>query len=293
MRQLGGIRRDQLLRLVVATVLVTLLLLVIGCATDVPQNTFDVKGDVADQQRNVFNLALWPAIAILILVEGLLVFALFRFRRRKEGEIPKQVHGNTKLELAWTILPAALILVLGGLMVPVLLEVSRAPAPDSLRVNVTGFQYFWRFEYPDFVNAEGEPLVIGDEPSEFPQSRGSMANFPEQERRLTEMHIPVDREIGVWLEANDVLHSFWVPKLFGKLDAVPGRTSRMWFNATEPGVYSGQCAEFCGIGHADMRFVVVVHESEDDFMRWVESELSRQAAAQPRSSHNSLVFQGE
>ena len=291
MKTLGRIRREQLLRLAAVAILIVTILLVVGCATDVPQNTFDAKGDVAAKQRDVFNLALWPAIAILILVEGLLIFSLFRFRQKKNEKIPKQVHGNNKLEIAWTILPSILILALGGIMVPVLLEISRAPDPGALRVNVTGYQYFWEFEYPDLIDSEGQPLVIGDEPDEFPQSQGSLEDFPNQSRRLTEMHIPVDQEVGVWLEANDVIHSFWVPKLFGKLDAVPGRTNRMWFNATEPGIYSGQCAEFCGIGHADMRFVVVAHEREA-FQQWVETQLAEQTANSNPGQDN-LAFQGE
>ena len=258
------IQNQHLLRLAVVAALVVIVFLFIGCATDVPQNTFDPKGDVAEKQRDVFNLALWPAIATLILVEVLLVFALIRFRHKKNASLPKQTHGNNKLEIAWTVIPAAVILALGGIMVPVLLEISREPDPGSLRVNVTGYQYFWQFEYPDLVDANGKPLLIGDEIDEFPQTTGSMDNFPNQERTLTEMHVPVGQEIGVWLEAADVIHSFWVPKLFGKLDAIPGRTNRMWFNATEPGIYSGQCAEFCGVAHAEMRFVVVVHESQQD-----------------------------
>jgi cytochrome c oxidase subunit 2 len=98
----------------------------------------------------------------------------------------------------------------------------------------------------------------------------------------------VNRNIVVRLHAVDVIHSFWVPRLAGKTDVIPGRTNHMWFNATETGNFSGQCAEFCGIGHSDMRFSVT-SESNDDFQAW----LTAQAAAQPPADEPKLAFQGD
>jgi len=265
-----------LLRLLAAALLLALLLLLVGCGVDTPQNTFAPEGDVAGRQRDVFYWALWPAVAILLIVEGLLVFALFRFRQRRGQTPPRQVHGNPRLEVAWTIAPAILILILGGLMLPVIFDLAREPKADALQVNVRGFQWNWQFEYPEFRDAAGNPLrIIGTCPTE-----------------CADLHIPPEREIAVSLTSADVIHSFWIPRLAGKLDAIPGRTNTFYFNATEPGTYSGQCAEFCGLGHAQMRFRVVVHESEEDFQSWVQEQLASQAA-QSGSGKPAVVRQEE
>jgi cytochrome c oxidase subunit 2 len=142
-------------------------------------------------------------------------------------------------------------------------------------VRVIGQQFIWEFQYPDLIDAEGNPLTVRGLPD-----------------KPAEMHIPVDREIGVTLESRDVIHSFWVPKLAGKLDAIPGRQNTMWFNATRVGSYSGQCAEFCGLQHADMRLIVVA-ESEEDFEAWVVDQLEGGGAARSRSGEPALVSYGE
>jgi cytochrome c oxidase subunit 2 len=130
-------------------------------------------------------------------------------------------------------------------------------------VKVIGFQWNWQFEYPQYVDDQGRPLtIIGTCPSRCP-----------------ELHIPVGREVAITLESADVIHSFWVPRLAGKLDAVPGRSNRMWLRADEPGVYAGQCAEFCGLGHALMRFTVVA-QGEEEFQAWVNEQLGVGSAGQ-------------
>ncbi|HLB26787.1 MAG TPA: cytochrome c oxidase subunit II [Dehalococcoidia bacterium] len=269
MRTRLGAQRIHWPRLLTVALLLAVLLLVLGCSTGDPQNTFSPEGDVAERQRDLFNLVLWPAVVILILVEGLLVYAVLRFRRRTAGELPAQVHGNTRLELAWTIAPAILLLFIAVPTVDAIIDLGRAPAAGALQVRVTGIQWRWQFEYMDIKDSEGKPLTVFDE-----------------------LHIPVDKEIGAHLEALDVIHSFWVPKLAGKLDVIPGRGNRMWFNATKPGTYSGQCAEFCGLGHADMRLRVVA-ESEEDFQAWVDDQLNGGGSAGAAQGAPDLVSGGE
>ena len=251
-----------MLRLAAVALLVPLVILLVSCTTGETPNTLAPEGDVARKQRDLFNLALWPAVAVLVIVEGLLVFALIRYRQRRGQGLPKQVEGNTRLEIAWTIVPAVVLGILAVPMIAGIVDLAREPSPGALRVKVTGFQWNWMFEYQDITDAEGDPLVIiGACPA-----------------ACAEMHVPVGREIAVSLESADVIHSFWVPKLAGKLDAVPGRTNRMWFNAVTPGTYGGQCAEFCGLGHSDMRMFVVA-ESNEEFEAWVREQLGEQRVA--------------
>jgi cytochrome c oxidase subunit 2 len=277
MRVSVRIRRAFLVRLAVAASLVALLVLLMACGTvDNPQNTFAAEGDVARKQRDL--LIYWvlaPAAVIFVLVQSLLIYAVIRYRRRKEGELPKQVHGNNRLEIAWTIAPAILLLIIAVPTIDLLIDLGRKPADDALQVNVIGQQFSWEFQYPDIVDAEGKPLTVLGLPG-----------------KPAEMHVPVGREIALSIESRDVIHSFWVPKLAGKLDAIPGRTNRMYFNATRPGSYAGQCAEFCGLQHADM-LLVVIAESEEDFQEWVTDQLEGGGAAGAGSGSAELVSQGE
>lgn len=229
-----------------ALVIVLLALFLAGCETDTPQNTFDARGEVARQQRDLFYLAMWPAIVIMFFVLGGLVVTLLRFRRRSPDEVPKQTHGNTKLEIAWTLAPTALLIGLGVPMVALIFDLGRPPSDDAFRVNVTGVQWQWLFEYPDLLDENGEPVGT-----------------------IRELHVPAGREVALTITSEDVIHSFWVPKLGGKLDAVPGKENVMWLRADEPGSFSGQCAEFCGLGHAEMRLVLIAHDQED-FQAWAD-----------------------
>ncbi len=283
-----GVHRAYLSRLAVAALLVALLVLLVGCgAVDDPQNTFAAEGDVARKQRDLLIFwVLGPAAVILALVFGALLYVLVRFRRKSEQEFPKQVHGNNRLEIAWTIVPAILLLIIAVPTIDAVIDLGRAPDfddPLTLRVNVTGQQFSWTFQYPDLVDAEGNPLTVFGSPGTPGRPETVIP---------AEMHIPVDREICIILESVDVIHSFWVPKLAGKLDAIPGRTNRMFLNATRIGSYAGQCAEFCGLQHADMRLIVVA-ESEEDFQEWVTDQLEGGGAARSRSGDPELVSHGE
>ena len=275
----------QVRRLVAATLLIVVLALLVGCgAVDDPQNTFAAEGDVARKQRDLLIIwVLGPAAVIFVVMQALLIYALIRFRRKKGRELPRQVHGNNRLEIAWTIAPAILLLIITVPTVLGVIDLGRDAADDALRVRVVGQQFSWTFQYPDLTDAEGNPLTVIGLPGEVGKPSTG---------RPAELHIPVDREIGVTLESVDVIHSFWVPKLAGKLDVVPGRTNSMWFNATKIGSYSGQCAEFCGFQHADMRLIVVA-ESEEDFEAWVADQLEGGGAARSRPGEPALASHGE
>lgn len=213
--------------------------LVAGCGSlGSDQNTFNPAGEVAQKQLDLLYIVLVPATIILIGVFAVMLYILIRFRRREGDGIPKQVHGNNRLEIGWTILPTILLM---GLAVPTIMSIidlGGSPDEDALGVRVVAFQWDWLFEYTDaeYLDEDGVPFST------------------------KELYIPTDRDISFELQGLDVNHSFWVPKLAGKLDVIPGRTNRLWFNATEPGVFQGLCAEFCGIGHAVMKFTTTALE---------------------------------
>jgi cytochrome c oxidase subunit 2 len=234
--------------------------LLAACASDAPQDSLDPKGPISRTIDNLFEPVFWIATGVFVLVEGLLVFALIRFRQRGgEARAVKQIHGNTRLEIIWTILPAVL---LAGIAVPTIatiVDLSRRPSGDVLDVTVVGKQWWWQIEYPTF-----DPGVV----------------------TANEVHIPVNRPVYLTLESEDVIHSFWVPSLAGKQDLVPGSETHLTIQADEPGVYLGQCAEYCGLSHANMR-IRVVAQTQPQFDSWVAEQ--QQVAPEPGSD---LAAQG-
>jgi cytochrome c oxidase subunit 2 len=225
------------------------LLLIIGCNPDSPQSTLDAQGPVAQSQLTLYWIIFWIALVIFVVVGGGLLYAVIRFRRRPGQGIPDQVHGSTKLEIWWTVIPAIMLAVLAVPTVLTEFYVSNTPSGDKLEINITAHQWWWEIEYPD------SGVVTANE-----------------------LHVPVGTVIEVHLTSSDVLHSFWVPKLAGKMDIFPGKTTSMWFEADEVGEYFGQCAEFCGESHAWMKFRVFA-DTPAEFEAWKESQLA--AASQP------------
>ena len=225
-----------------------ILFLVMACAPDARQSTFGTSGPVAEKQLLLFNVLLWVMVVVFVLVEGVLLYAVIKFRRRPgQNELPPQTHGHTALEITWTIVPTILILALGIWSAVTLFDLDQPPSgADTLQVTAVGHQWWWEFEYPD---ADGNGKYI------------STAN---------ELRVPVDRAVRVDLRSDDVIHSFWIPKLAGKIDMVPTRENYMWFQADETGTFYGQCAEFCGTAHAQMKFLVQVLPQED-YLAWAES----------------------
>ena len=224
-----------------------LAVLLAACSNDGPYNTFDAAGPVAEKQEGLYWLVFWIAAVVFVLVEGALVYVMWRYRRRGPDDTPKQIHGNTRLEVIWTIVPA---LILAGVAVPTvgtIFDIAEAPE-GSMRVVVTGHQWWWEIEYPDLG------VVTANE-----------------------AHIPTGEQVIFELTSDDVIHSWWVPRLAGKMDLVPGRTNTMNLAADVPGTYRGQCAEFCGLSHANMRFRVVAQEP-GDFDAWVDQQLAEAAA---------------
>jgi cytochrome c oxidase subunit 2 len=224
-------------------------LVMAGCGSDLPQSSLNPGSTNARTIDDLYRLVLIIATVIFVGVQTALIVAVVRFRKRKNRpERPvKQVHGNTPLEIAWTIAPA---LILVGIAIPTLRTIfDIAEQPDNaLEVNVTGHQWWWEFEY---TNLAGGTVVTANE-----------------------LHIPTDQPAYLTMSGadGDVIHSFWVPPLAGKRDVVPGNITHLTLTADEPGVYYGQCAEFCGWSHANMRLRVVAQDRAD-FDAWTADQL--------------------
>lgn len=243
--------KSRLTRLVLAA---TTLLLLGACASDAPQDTLDPAGPKARLIDDLFRPVFWVAVAVFVLVEVLIVMAIVRGRRKAgaaDDDLPPQIHGNTRLELGWTFLPAIVLAGVAVFTVPVIFELNERP-DEALEVTVYGQKYWWAYEYgeQEQYGISGEGITTANE-----------------------LHVPAGTPVFLTLESKDVIHSFWAPRLNGKRDVVPGRVTTWSLEADEPGVYSGQCAEFCGTSHANMRLKVVAHD-EAGWQEWVDQNSS-------------------
>jgi cytochrome c oxidase subunit 2 len=233
----------------------------------------------ADQIADLYRITLYVALVIFVGVEGTLVYALYRFRARK-GAVPAQIHGNTSLEIGWTIGAAVILLILsvvtfvklGAIRTPpnsgtnglslasnatyATSEALLPPNGKSLNILVNGQQFVWRYTYPGGKNPDGL-----DRPYSY-----------------EEMVVPTNTTVTLDITSQDVVHSWWIPELGGKFQAVPGYTNHTWFKISKPGFYRGQCAFLCGRLHANM--VAVVHAvSPPEFEAWVAQRQKDLAAA--------------
>ena len=238
-------RKSLLSRIPTALMLLAVALLLSSCGWslwDTPMTTVRPKSEFGRMTHEIFMLISWWTLGIGIVVEGALLWVCFRFREKPGRPIPKQVHGHTLLEVSWTIAFAVVLLIFAIPTIPVIFETQAAPPATALRVDVSGRQWWWEFKYPDLK------IVTANE-----------------------LHLPAGQTVAFNLHAPDVIHSFWMPQLGGKRDVVPGRVNRITLAPDEPGEYPGQCAEYCGMSHANMRFRVIVH-GKADFEKWVAAQ---------------------
>lgn len=240
-------------RLLIGLALAGLCLLSVGSAA--AGNGGIAPPSSATESGSSINTLYWLIIgitgAVFILVEAALILFLVRYRKRPhtpEGEEGPQVHGNTRLELIWTVIP---ILILIAIMAVTIIKVpsvnAKPPAgSDPLVVDVVAHTFYWEYTYPNGVV------------------------------QVDDLRLPVDRPVRLELQAADVIHSWWVPELTGKRDAIPGRTNTLDFEVRKTGTFTGQCAEFCGVQHAVMTTTVeVVPQAEFD--AWIADQEAAQA----------------
>jgi cytochrome c oxidase subunit II len=185
----------------------------------------------ASHTNTAYYVILAFTSAIFLIVEGALVTFIVRYRRRGRPRTADgaQVHGHTRLEVIWTVIPVLILCAIGITVFLELPKITSAPAAsDPLHVTVEGHQFYWQFEYPNGA------------------------------RTINDLYVPVDRVVDLDVVSADVIHSWWIPELGGKIQAIPGVTNHIWFKANDVGTYSGQCAELCGLYHASMVAHVVV-----------------------------------
>jgi cytochrome c oxidase subunit II len=245
-------------RLVTALCLLGLVLA--GCSPEhYPQTTLLPRGDFARIADDLLDTTVKWALLVFVLVEGVLVYAIFRFRGKPGDPEPHQTHGNTTVEIVWTVIPALILAAIAVPTVRAIFESNATPGKDALTIEVVGHQWWWEFRYPEY--------------------NLTTAN---------EIHIPVGRTVSLRMGSSDVLHSFWVPQFAAKRDVFANRETRMWFKAEVDGEYPGQCAEFCGIQHGRMGYRIKAQKPEE-FQTWVAHMQTLKPKPAPTASSDRSV----
>jgi len=218
---------------------------VLAACQNGPNTTFEPHSEFGRAIDGLWKLLLHVGTVVFIFVETLLVYTIIRFRRREGQPEPKHVHGNTRLEILWTVTPA---IVLACIAVPTVRTIFRTQAratPDALQVEVYGHQWWWEFRYPQYG------VVTANE-----------------------VYLPIGRKVNFALRTQDVLHSFWIPQMGGKRDLIANHTNYLWFTPDSSlGVldWNGTCNEYCGLSHANMKFRVFT-VLPADFERWAHHQ---------------------
>jgi cytochrome c oxidase subunit 2 len=190
----------------------------------------------------LFTGIFWWAVVVFVLVEGLLLYSVLRFRHREGAPSPKRHEGHTTLEIAWTLAPALILVFIAVPTVRTIFKTAGDAPAGALRVEVIGHQWWWEYRYPDLG------IVTANE-----------------------LHLPLRRPVAIDITSADVVHSWWTPRLGGKRDAIPSHHTRIAFVADSVGMYTGQCVEYCGASHANMRLRTFV-ESDSAFEAWVAAQ---------------------
>jgi cytochrome c oxidase subunit II len=194
----------------------------------------DCAGPDACRIVSVYQFVFWMAMFVLVVVGGLIIYAAIRFRRRDDRE-PAQVHGNARLEFAWTALPFVMLIFIFGLTFSSMDFVRNGPSAD-MTIKVTAQQFAFQYEYPNG-------------------------------KRRSDLTIPTGKVVRLEVTSRDVLHAFWVPRLGEQIYAIPGQTNHGWIEASQPGTYLGECNELCGRGHALMQ-IQVIAMTPDQYDSW-------------------------
>jgi len=238
-------------RLVQAALTVGAVALVTACGQSHPDSIFHGRTEFNRDVDFLFRILIYAGVAVFVFVEAVLVWALIKYRQRPGQPEPEHVHGNTPLEIAWTVIPALILILIAIPTVRTIFRTQASARADALQVEVIGHQWWWEFRYPQY----------GVETA-------------------NEVYLPIGRTVNFTLHSHDVIHSFWIPSLGGKRDVIANRTNYVWFTPDSSGVnaWNGACVEYCGASHANMRFKAFT-VSEADFASWIANQQRPAAGA--------------
>jgi cytochrome c oxidase subunit 2 len=244
-----------------------------GCASDAPQDTWKPAGPNAQMIQDLQWPIFLTAGIVGVIVMGFIAFCVIKYRDRGQA-IPDQAHGKAWLEYLFIAIPAVILAAIAIPTVGVVMALNDTDDTECV-INVTGQQWWWEYDYE--VGADG--TICGFAPSEVAASPIITSG---------QLVIPADTKVLLRGTSRDVIHSYWIPRLNGKRDMVPGRVHFLRLESGTPGIYAGQCTEFCGLSHANMRMETVVLESAH-FQQWIDNELEPYQAP----SEGSLAAEGE
>ncbi|MCY4517491.1 MAG: cytochrome c oxidase subunit II [Acidimicrobiaceae bacterium] len=242
-------------------------LIVAGCATGRLDATKPV-GPEAQKIDGLMRLSGWMAVGVGIFVAAAVATIIVKFRAKPTDDpddLPPQIHGNRKAELTWTLIPTAMLVGLTIWTLPVVFDLAKAGAGPTIKVE--GQQWWWQFSYD--LDEDGHYEIV----------------------TANDLVIPTGEDVNLELHSNDVIHSFWIPQLNGKRDVVPGRVHDWRIRSDEPGIFYGECVEFCGLSHANMQMRTIAL-ADEDFERWKQEQEGGQAAAQTAPAEGSLEAAG-
>jgi cytochrome c oxidase subunit 2 len=225
--------------------MVVLALTLVACGEAHPNTTFDPHSDYGRSIDFLWNRLLLLGTIVFVLVEGGLIYIMFRYRKREGDERPPQTHGNVVIEIIWTLIPAFILLFIAVPTVRIVFKTQAKAVAGALQIEVTGHQWWWEFRYPEYG------IITANE-----------------------IYLPTGRTVNFKMTSNDVIHSFWIPQLGGKRDVITNRTNYIWFtpdSTLKPAEWNGFCTEYCGTSHAKMRFRVFTVKP-DQFASWVANQ---------------------
>ena len=260
-------RKTHLRQLASVALFTGLALALAGCTSygsEYPNSTFNHTTEFNAAIDSLWDKLLFWGTLVFVLVEGILLYTIIRFRRRSDADEPKHVHGNTALEITWTVAPAIILVFIAVPTVRTIFVTQARAVPNALEVEVVGHQWWWEFRYPQYTQrtATGrvDTLVTAND-----------------------LYLPIGRTVNFSLKTKDVLHSFWIPQLGGKRDLISNHTNYLWFTpdtSLRTSVYNGSCNEYCGASHANMKFRTFV-VTPAEFEGWVGHQLTPAALAAP------------
>jgi cytochrome c oxidase subunit 2 len=215
-----------------------------ACNADYPNSIFHSHTEFNREVDGLFTILIWLGTIVFFFVELLLLYVMFRFRRRSDNERPEHVHGNTTLEILWTAIPALILVFIAVPTVRTIFKTQAKAKADALQVEVIGHQWWWEFRYPQY--------------------KITTAN---------ELYLPLGRTVNFTLRTQDVLHSFWIPQMGGKRDLIANHPNYLWFTPDSVGemAWNGFCVEYCGASHANMRFKTFT-VSQEQFAAWASHQ---------------------